>query len=590
MRIKLQWKLTFIFCALILVILTIVYSYINTHLKDYLEQRIEHSLKKDLLVSKDLLEDELSWPKTSIDMDILARRIGKHLELRVTIIGLDGNIKVDSEIEKKDLAFIENHLSRPEILSAASTGFGQSKRFSTTRKTNMLYMATTLGADGSQGFLRLSMPLSGIESAILKMKKIIGASSLFALMLTLVFGYLVSFMISKPLLKMASIARMMAKGDFTRKTYIYSNDEVGDLARALDHMAEEIKNKMSKISYEEAKLDGVISSMFEGVMLTDNKGAILMMNPSLRKLFMIDEAPEGKRPIEILRNNKIQDLVETIIRNSGRLATEEALAGTPEEKIVRINGAPVMKGGKIQGAILVFHDITELKRLERIRQDFVANVSHELRTPLANIKGYAETLINGAFQDQDSSKEFTEIIYRESGRLAKIIDDLLDIARIESGKMRMAFLPVEVGPAIKKACEILRKSALDKSINIASSIPDGIPKILADEGRFVQVLLNLVDNAIKYTPENGSVNIGVSRQNGFVRIAVKDTGLGIPEKDVGRIFERFYRVDKARSRELGGTGLGLSITKHLVQAHGGEIWLESAPGKGSTFSFTIPKA
>lgn len=590
MRIKLQWKFTFIFCALILVILAIVYSYINTRLKDYLEQRIEHSLKKELLVSKDLLEDELSWLKTSIDMDILAHRIGKHLELRVTIIGPDGNIKGDSEIEKKGLSLTENHLSRPEILSAASTGFGQSKRFSTTRKTNMLYMATTLGADGSQGFLRLSMPLSGIESAILNMKRIIGASSLLALILTLVFGYLVSFMISKPLLKMASIARMLAKGDFSKKTYIYSNDEVGDLATALDHMAEEIKNKMSKISYEEAKLDGVISSMFEGVMLTDEKGAILMMNPSLRKLFMIDEAPEGKRPIEILRNNKIQNLVETITRKGSRLATEETIVWTPEEKIIRINGAPVMKGGKIQGAILVFHDITELRRLERIRQDFVANVSHELRTPLANIKGYAETLINGAFQDQKNSKEFTEIIYRESGRLAKIIDDLLDIARIESGKMRMTFLPVEAGPAIKKVCEVLRKSALDKSINIASSIPDSIPKILADEGRFVQVLLNLADNAIKYTPENGSVNIEASQRNGFIRIDVKDTGIGIPEKDVPRIFERFYRVDKARSRELGGTGLGLSITKHLVQAHGGEIWLESAPGKGSTFSFTIPKA
>ena len=590
MRLKLQWKLTLIFCILILAVLSVVYSYINTHLKDYLEQRIEYSLRKELLVSKDLLEDEIPPLRAPIDMDSLARRIGKHLELRVTIIGPDGNIRGDSEIEEKELPSVENHLSRPEILSAASTGFGKSKRFSTTRKTYMLYMATTLGAHGSQGYLRLSMPLSEIESAISKMKRIVGASTLLALILTFALGYLLSFMISKPLVKMASIARIMKEGDFSRKTYIYSHDEVGDLARALDLMAEEIKSKMSKISYEEAKLDGIISSMFEGVMLTDNKGEIVMMNPSLRKIFLIDGAPEGKRPIEILRNNKIQNLVEAIIREGSRHAAEETLARMTEEKVIRVNGAPVIKDGKIQGAILVFHDITELRRLERIRQDFVANVSHELRTPLANIKGYAETLINGALQDQINAKEFTEIIYRESDRLAKIIDDLLDIARIESGKMSMTFLPVEVGPVIKKVREVLRKSTIDKSITITLSIPDGISKILADEGRFSQILLNLVDNAIKYTPENGSVNIGAFELDGFIRIDVKDTGVGISEKDIPRIFERFYRVDKARSRELGGTGLGLSIAKHLVQAHGSEIWLKSTQGKGSTFSFTIPKA
>ena len=275
MRLKLQWKLTLIFCILILAVLSVVYSYINTHLKDYLEQRIEYSLRKELLVSKDLLEDEIPPLRAPIDMDSLARRIGKHLELRVTIIGPDGNIRGDSEIEEKELPSVENHLSRPEILSAASTGFGKSKRFSTTRKTYMLYMATTLGAHGSQGYLRLSMPLSEIESAISKMKRIVGASTLLALILTFALGYLLSFMISKPLVKMASIARIMKEGDFSRKTYIYSHDEVGDLARALDLMAEEIKSKMSKISYEEAKLDGIISSMFEGVMLTDNKGEIL---------------------------------------------------------------------------------------------------------------------------------------------------------------------------------------------------------------------------------------------------------------------------------------------------------------------------
>jgi two-component system phosphate regulon sensor histidine kinase PhoR len=305
---------------------------------------------------------------------------------------------------------------------------------------------------------------------------------------------------------------------------------------------------------------------------------------------LIDSLPEGKRPIEVLRNNEIQDMTDNIIKERHRIAKEENLVGPAGEKIILINGAPVIKDGTMEGVIMVFHDITELRRLEQIRQGFVANVSHELRTPLSNIKGYAETLLGGAIRDEANSKEFIDIIYRESERLSKIIDDLLDISRMESGKVKMVFLPVEAGPAIKKAMDVLKNSAAGKSINIELSIPVNLPRMLADEGRFTQVLLNLLDNAIKYTPERGNISIVASKKDNFLQIEVADTGAGIPEKDIPRIFERFYRVDKARSRELGGTGLGLSIVKHIVQSHGGEVWVKSVLGKGSTFSFTVPIA
>lgn len=234
--------------------------------------------------------------------------------------------------------------------------------------------------------------------------------------------------------------------------------------------------------------------------------------------------------------------------------------------------------------------ITELKLLEQIRQDFVANVSHELRTPLSNIKGYAETLLSGALEDKENAKDFLNIIYKESDRLSKLIDDLLDLSKIESGKMKMVFAPVEFKSIVARVIDILKKFATDKSISIDTNLPDNLPKLLGDENRITQALINLVDNAIKYTPSKGSVSISASSQDSFVRIDVKDTGIGIPKKDLPRIFERFYRIDKARSRELGGTGLGLSIAKHLVQAHGGEISVTSVLGKGSTFSFTIPIA
>jgi signal transduction histidine kinase len=255
-----------------------------------------------------------------------------------------------------------------------------------------------------------------------------------------------------------------------------------------------------------------------------------------------------------------------------------------------VSAAAVMKGGELSGALLVFHDITELRRLERVRQDFVANVSHELRTPLSSIKGYSETLIEGGVTQQKEQKEFLGIIHRESDRLAKLIDDLLDLSRIESGKMAMVLMPMDLLPAVKRAAAILEKQAASKSIRITLDIPSGTPRILADESRLSQVILNLLDNAVKYTPEVGDVRISAVADGHFVRVDVSDTGVGIPEADIPRIFERFYRVDKARSRELGGTGLGLSIVKHIVQAHGGQVSVRSAPSKGTTFSFIIPVA
>jgi len=590
MKIKLSWRLTTAFCVIILLVLSIVYIYTTTHLKDYLEQRIQHNLKRDLLLNKNLLENELKGAVDSLNTSALAKRMGESLGIRVTIVSTVGSVTGDSEVSDEELKNIENHITRPEIEGAINNGFGSSKRFSTTKKTNMLYMAAPLGKNGSLGFLRLAIPLSEIELIESKMQKTVGAALVLGFLLTMALGAGISTMISEPLHEMSLIANKMAKGDFTKKIYARSKDEIGDLANALNYMAEEIKDKMKMISNEEAKLDTVISSMFEGIMLTDEKGRILIINPSLRKLFLVDSQPEGKKPIEVLRNNRIQDLVEEIVRGAHRITVEETISLTPEETIVRINGAPVVKNGVIHGAILVFHDITELRRLERMRQDFVANVSHELRTPLSNIKGYSETLLGGAIRDDSNSREFIKTIHDESERLSNIINDLLDISRLESGKVKIALIPVEAGESIKKAATVLKNFAAGKSINIELSIPDDLPKISADEGRFTQALLNLLDNAIKYTPERGSIRINALKEGGFVRIEVTDTGVGIPEKDLPRIFERFYRVDKARSRELGGTGLGLSIVKHIIQAHGGEVWVKSVLGKGSTFSFIVPIA
>jgi two-component system phosphate regulon sensor histidine kinase PhoR len=249
---------------------------------------------------------------------------------------------------------------------------------------------------------------------------------------------------------------------------------------------------------------------------------------------------------------------------------------------------PIIRNDRFDGAILVFHDITELRRLEKIRQDFVANVSHELRTPISSIKGYAETLLEGALEDKDNAKEFISIIYQDSNRLANLINDLLDLSKIESGKMKMNFIPLDPVSLIKRAVTVIENQAKAKSIALKLDFASDLPKIKADETRFSQVMINILDNAIKYSSEGGSATISAKVVNNALQIDISDTGIGISEKDLPRIFERFYRVDKARSRELGGTGLGLSIVKHIVSAHGGQVWVKSELGFGSTFSFTIP--
>ena len=590
MRIRIYWKLTFIFCSLIVLILTAAYFSLNTHLKIYVETRIQDNLKKDLLLNKNLIDNELSQKINSADTDDLANRIGQSLGVRATIINPEGIVIGDSEVGKEGLSKLENHITRSEVKDAIQKGFGQSKRFSTSIRKNMLYMAVPLGKSKLIGILRLAIPLSDIELIESRMFKTISITIIFALLATLIASFFVSIMISRPLYEMSAIAKRLATGDFSRKAIVHSNDETGDLAKALNDMADEINAKVKNISSEKAKLEAILSSMFEGIMLTNERGEILLLNPSIRKLFFIDSSPEGRKPLEVIRNNAIQEIVDRVLHENREVITQEVSISIPEQKTIMINGVPIVKDNIIEGAVFVFHDITELKRLEEIRKDFVANVSHELRTPISSIKGYAETLLDGKVDNEDTVKEFLSIIYQDSNRLANLIDDLLDLSKIESGKMKMEFEPLEILPIVSRCVNVLEKTAKDKTLSLKLDIPADLSKVLGDHKRLSQVFLNLLDNAIKYTPEGGSITVNATSKEKIVQVDISDTGIGISEKDLPRIFERFYRVDKARSRELGGTGLGLSIVKHIIQAHNGQVWVQSTLGQGSTFSFTIPIA
>lgn len=588
MRIKLHWKLTIVFCLLGAVLLAASYLYLSPRLKAFIERDIEDNLNKELLISRELLEPAGGGKLELKDADGLADRMGSALGLRVTIIGLDGRVIGDSDIGSKDLAGIENHLDRPEVQQALKEGYGHSRRFSYTLKKYMMYSAIVLGKGSPEAILRLVMPVSSIVEFESRMQKILIMALSAIFLFSLVLSIIVSSAVTRPVSRISSTAKAIAAGDLSARALVSSDDEIGDLAKTLNYMAGEIRSKMDRIASGEAKLEAVLSSMVEGVVVTDAKGTVLIANPSARKMFLIDIEPEGRTPLEVIRNSSVQEIVDGILKQGKRVVDEEIKLNKPDERSVMVSAAAVMKEGELSGALLVFHDITELRRLEKVRQDFVANVSHELRTPLSSIKGYSETLMDGGVRDPKEQKEFLGIVYRESVRLAKLIDDLLDLSKIESGKMAMAPVPADLLPSVKRACAILEKQAASKSIRVEVNIPAGLPRIHADEGGLSQVLMNLLDNAVKYTPDNGKVSVSAARDGAFVRVDISDTGVGIPEADIPRIFERFYRVDKARSRELGGTGLGLSIVKHIVQAHGGQVSVKSAPEKGSTFSFTIP--
>lgn len=401
---------------------------------------------------------------------------------------------------------------------------------------------------------------------------------------------IVSLFIPRLLREIGAWARSFAGGDFSRRISLSARDEMEELADSMNYVSERVQSKMEEFIADKSRLEAVFLSMFDGVMVIDRSGEIVLMNQSLKEFLQVDSMVTGKKPLEVIRNIDIQELAQRVLTSHSRLESREITLLLPEERVLLAHATPVLRADAIDGAVLVFHDITELRRLEKVRQDFVANVSHELRTPVSTIRGYAETLLEGALEDKAHAGEFLRIIYDDAERLSKLINDLLDLSRIESGKMKIVLEECSLEAVVDKVLTGMDKEAHKNSVTIKKDIPPRLARIRIDEAAIAQVLFNLVENAIKYNNAGGSVTISARETDRGVEVSVADTGIGIPQQDIPRIFERFYRVDKARSRDLGGTGLGLSIVKHIVHAHRGEVTVESELGRGSTFRFTLPLA
>ncbi|MFA5068688.1 MAG: ATP-binding protein [Candidatus Omnitrophota bacterium] len=590
MKTNIHFKIAIIFIIIIASMLIGVYIYLNDNLRNYTYQRIKSNFIKEAQLSALLLENYQDTNASSYGIDKIADKIGEKLKIRTTVIGFDGIVYGDSDLDRDGLANLENHLHRPEVQDALQNGIGESSRFSTTIKMNMLYIAAPFGKEKPVGIIRLSIPFSEIEFISSRLKRTLMASLIIAFLCAVLISFIISAFITKPIKEISWIAQNVARGDFSKKAIVKSNDEIGDLSQAINYMIEQIRSKINEVTAGRSRFEAVLLSMFEGVMVVDIKGTILLINQSLKDFLNIRDDPTGRKPIEVIRNIEIQEIADNTLKLHEGVESKEISLLVPDEKILSVHASPVIRDKEIDGAVLVFYDITELRRLENIRKDFVANVSHELRTPISNIKGYAETLLDGALDDKKHAKDFISIMHNNADRLEALISDLLELAKIESGKLNLNLKPLTFRLIAERVVSGLAKQASKKSIYISIDIPDDIPKILADENKITQVLLNLIDNAVKYTPEKGAISVTSKEKNKFVQVNVSDTGVGIAEEHQKRIFERFYRVDKARSQDPGGTGLGLSIVKHIIQAHGGEVSVQSMAGAGSAFTFTIPKA
>jgi two-component system phosphate regulon sensor histidine kinase PhoR len=563
------------------------------YLSQALDRFAAESLEARLATAGRLLHDDvrdlLRRRAGRAEMAAFVRRVSAPTESRVTIMAPDGAVVADSEVAPEDLGRLENHAARPEMRAALAGRVGRDLRTSVSINAPLLYVALPVReGDRVTGVVRLALPLSAVTSSYGRVHRVLLAGGLVALAVAFGIGIFVAGRVTRPVVEMQAIARQMSEGQFAVRAPVASVDELGSLGRALNVMVTRLREQIETLRSERAKATAILDGMVEGVLAVDGHEVMLLMNERARAMFGVGPGRgEGKPFLEVIRNADLHEIFRAG-RSAGDVARRELRLTAPVERTLRVTAVPLPLGPEPPGVVMVVDDVTELRRLEQVRTEFVANVSHELRTPLTAIQGYLETLLGGALEEREHARRFIEVAFRHTERLGRLLNDLTDLSNIELGKVSLRLSPTPLRPVVDSVLEIVEAKARDGGVPLAADVPDGLTAH-ADHDRLAQILINLVDNAVKYTPAGGAVTVRARALDGErVELTVSDTGVGIPPADLPRITERFYRVDKARSRELGGTGLGLAIVKHLVMAHGGELSIDSEEGRGTTVRFTLP--
>lgn len=518
-------------------------------------------------------------------LNALIRQWAALSNARVTLIGADGRVLGDSHA---DPTAMDNPLNRPEVQQALAAGQGTSVRTSQTAGIPTAYAAVLI-RDGERalGIARVAVPLERFQAEARRLHQIALAATLITVLAVMLLALLIGAKIAQPVRQLTQVARRFSEGDLSARLLTTARDEIGQLTRAFNQMADQLQREITTLAEERGRLAVVLDHMADGVLITDANGRIQLINPAAARLFHTTEAAAlGRSCAQVLRHHRLIELWRACCeQNKGEQI--ETVELERQGLFLRVVVTPLQRASQ-GGCLIVVQDLTQVRRLETVRRDFISNISHELRTPLASLKALVETLRDGALDDLPAARRFLGRIETEVDALTQMVQELLELSRIESGQVPLRLAPTLVADVILPPVERLRPQAERAGLNLQVELSPGLPPVLADVERVQQVVANLVHNAIKFTPPGGKVSISAATSGDEVIISVRDTGIGIPAGDLPRIFERFYKADRARAS--GGTGLGLAIAKHIVQGHGGRIWAESIEGQGSTFHFTLSVA
>jgi two-component system phosphate regulon sensor histidine kinase PhoR len=577
-------KLFLISLGLIVVSVVIGYAYSSREL----ERRMTDEIELDLRVRARLVADRAAVAPLRFDdqegWSVLAAELGKMADARITLIDSARRVIGDSDVPDAKLAKVEHH-ERPEMSAALAGKPGRDVRMSATIGRRMLYVAEPVQKEGVVvGAARVALPLSQVDTAVGSLQRLTGIAALLAIAAAIVLSSIAAQLASRTARSLTDTARRMAAGDLATHGGTHGQDEFGELGRALDRLAKNLTTTLDTLRDERDRMSGILSGMREGVLLLDNDGRVALVNPALREMMLLASDAQGKTPLEVIRHARLKELLDEAMQSNEPVSREIEIGGIKPRRLV-VRASPLEAG--TAGVFAVFVDVTEMRRLETMRRDFVANVSHELRTPVTAIRSAAETLELAMEQDPDAAVRFVDIIDRNAERLRGLVEDLLDLSRIESREFKLNMEPLNLSQIVTHVTGLFRERADKKGIRILLDLPATLPAVQADRRAIEHVLTNLVDNAVKYCGSGADVRVIAHEEDGGIRIHVADTGPGVEERHLPRLFERFYRVDAGRSRELGGTGLGLSIVKHLVEAMGGRVSVKSTMGQGTEFSFTL---
>ena len=580
---NLHTKLILNYVGIVLVIVLAIYAYLDYSTKQNLSERITAELTVQANLSREFLLDNLPDRLDYEGVDRIVDRLGVASGVRLTFIGHDGIVWGDTQRDGQQLQDMDNHRNQPEVREALVSGIGVVERNDDTLKTTFRYLALPLIRQGELvGVCRVALPTTEIGTPTVLFRWLLLLTICAGIGFAIFVGIVATNVARKPIRDLTQATKSLATGQLNSRVSVAASGQFGELSNHFNQMANRIETQIHEISRERNLRDSILSRMVEGVLLIDSQFAITYANSAAmtmldfpvhyQVLSLTESVPEP-----VLERLLIQ------VRQTGKAGFAEINLVGSTERETEVIIVPV--GGEY---LVSLHDVSQLRKLERIRSDFVANVAHEMRVPLTSIHGYAETLLNGALEDSDANERFIEKILQQSARLSQLVSDLLDLSQLESGEVKLKLQPCEIDEFQGTLLTLFEPVFEEADLTFEWRVPEHIPAVFADRQLIGQVLANLIENAIKYTPADGSITISAEANESEVVVHVQDTGIGIPTEALPRIFERFYRVDKGRSREMGGTGLGLAIAKHILLQHGGRIWVDSTAGEGSVFHFALP--